>query len=49
MALIELITEQHGIDEEGNFWVLSHRDPAEWTKTEEWNGEVLDTPDESDS
>jgi hypothetical protein len=34
MAIITLITEQHGIDKEGNHWILKHVDPPEWEKTD---------------
>lgn len=34
MAEITLITEQHGIDKEGNHWVLKHVDPPEWERGE---------------
>jgi hypothetical protein len=45
MATITLITEQHGIDKEGNHWVLTHQDPNEWQISKEWN-EVQDTSQE---
>lgn len=46
MALLELITEQHGVDKDGNHWILNHVNPPVWELSEEWNDDFLDTSEE---
>ena len=53
MAELELITEQHAVDQNGNAWVLTHADPNVWERSKVFlpqeANEVLDASAESDS